>query len=61
MDFVESVQHAREGVDADDYFISGVTAKSGALYVLEIDANKILRLSGANYATQISAPTGGRP
>ncbi len=50
-----------DGVSPDKYFISGVTAKSGVLYVLEINANRIYRLSGQNYAKQLSAETGNRP
>lgn len=50
-----------QGMLPDNYFISGVTAKAGVLYVLEINANKIYRLSGAGYATQISGATGPRP
>ena len=36
-----------DGVSPDNYYISGVTAKSGVLYVLEINASRIYRLSGA--------------
>jgi hypothetical protein len=50
-----------DGVSPDHYFISGVTAKSGVLYVLEINANRIYRLSGPGYAKQLSAATGDRP
>jgi len=50
-----------DGVSPDNYFISGVTAKSGVLYVLEINTNRIYRLSGPNYAKQSSAETGARP
>jgi len=50
-----------EGVHPDSYYISGVTARSGVLYVLEINSSKIYRLSGPNFAQQISAPTGPRP
>jgi YVTN family beta-propeller protein len=50
-----------DGVSPDKYFISGVTAKSSVLYVLEINANRIYRLSGENYAKQFSAETGNRP
>jgi len=50
-----------EGVTADNYFISGLTAKGGDLYVLEINANKIFKLTGPDYTKQISAPTGARP
>src|SRR5579859_696194 len=50
-----------DGVSPDNYFISGVTAKSGILYVLEINANRIYRLSGPSYAKQLSAETGNRP
>jgi len=50
-----------DGVSPDQYFISGVTAKAGVLYVLEINANRIYRLSGQNYSKQISAETGNRP
>ena len=50
-----------QGVSEDSYYISGVTVKAGTLYVLEINASKIFRLSGENFATQISAATGPRP
>ncbi len=50
-----------EGVSESSYFISGVTARNGVLYVLEINANKVFRLSGQGYSTQISAVTGPRP
>jgi YVTN family beta-propeller protein len=50
-----------EGVKEDSYYISGVTYKAGILYVLEINASKIFRLSGKDLTTQISAPTGSRP
>jgi YVTN family beta-propeller protein len=50
-----------DGVSSDNYFISGVTAKSGVLYVLEINANRIYRLSGGSYEKQLSAGTGNRP
>src|SRR3569623_717091 len=50
-----------DGVHPDNYYISGVTAAKGVLYVLEINASKIFRLSGPNYNQQISAPTGLRP
>jgi YVTN family beta-propeller protein len=50
-----------DGVRAESYYISGVTAKAGVLYVLEINASKIFRLSGPNFSQQISAPTGLRP
>ncbi len=50
-----------QGVSEDNYYISGVTVKGGVLYVLEINASKIFRLSGGNFSTQISAPTGARP
>jgi len=52
---------AIEGVHPDNYFISGVTAKAGALYVLEINANKIFRLTGPNYDRQTIGDTGPRP
>ena len=43
-------------------FISGVTLGSdGSLFVLDINADRVYRLSGANFAMQISAPTGRRP
>ena len=50
-----------DGVSPNNYFISGVTAKSGVLYVLEVNANRIYRLSGKSYAKQLSADTGNRP
>jgi hypothetical protein len=50
-----------DGVSPDQYFISGVTAKAGVLYVLEINANRIYRLSGQSYTKQLSAETGNRP
>jgi YVTN family beta-propeller protein len=50
-----------QGVSADNYYISGVTVRAGTLYVLEINASKIFRLSGENFATEISAATGPRP
>jgi YVTN family beta-propeller protein len=50
-----------EGVSPDNYFISAVAAKPGVLYALEINLNRIYRLSGENYATQASAATGNRP
>jgi YVTN family beta-propeller protein len=50
-----------KGVSPEAYYISGVTVKSGALYVLEINESKIFRLSGKEFATQISAATGERP
>ena len=49
-----------KGVSEDSYFISGVTTAKGALYVLEINQNKIFRLSGSNFETQVSAATGAR-
>ena len=49
------------GVSESNYYISGVTVKAGVLYVLEINASMVFRLSGENFATQISAPTGARP
>ena len=50
-----------DGVSPDNYFISGVTAKAGVLYVLEINANRIYRLSDKSYTKQRSAETGNRP
>jgi YVTN family beta-propeller protein len=50
-----------DGVSPDQYFISGVTAKAGVLYVLEINANRIYRLSDKSYTKQRSAETGNRP
>src|SRR6202030_2819488 len=50
-----------DGVSPDKYFISGVTAKSGVLSALEVNANRICRVSGQNYAKQLSAETGNRP
>lgn len=50
-----------DGVSAESYFISGVTARAGVLYVLEINANRIYRLSSENYTRQLSAETGNRP
>ena len=50
-----------DGVSADHYFVSGVTARAGVLYVLEIDQSKIFRLSGPNLSTQLVASTGLRP
>ena len=50
-----------QGVSEDSYFISGVTAKAGTLYVLEINANKVFRLSGPDFAKQTSTATGARP
>ena len=50
-----------DGISPDKYFISGVTAKSGVLYVLENTTSRIYRLSGQNYAKQFSAETGNRP
>src|SRR5215470_11606198 len=50
-----------DGVSPENYYISGVTAKSNVLYVLEINTNRIYRLSGANYSKQLSAGTGARP
>lgn len=52
---------AIKGVSADAYYISGVTVKSGVLYVLEINQSKIFRLSGKDFTTQASAATGERP
>ncbi len=48
-------------IPENSYYISGVTVRRGVLYVLEINASKIFRLSGTSLATQISAPTGARP
>lgn len=49
------------GVSEQNYFISGVTVRSGVLYVLEINKNCIYRLSGNNFTDQTSAGTGSRP
>jgi YVTN family beta-propeller protein len=50
-----------QGVSEKGYFISGVTVNRGVLYVLEINASKIFRLSGKDLATQTSSATGARP
>ena len=50
------------GMSEETRFISGVTAGAGgSVYVLDINANLIYRLSGANYAQQIHGRTGHRP
>ncbi len=51
-----------DGLTEAKRFISGVTSgPDGALYVLDINASTIFRLTGANYEMQISAKTGARP
>ncbi|MGH9663788.1 MAG: bifunctional YncE family protein/alkaline phosphatase family protein, partial [Bryobacteraceae bacterium] len=49
------------GMSEQNYFVSGVTVRSGVLYVLEINTNRIYRLSGENFVNQTSAETGNRP
>src|SRR5262249_43429599 len=51
-----------EGMPEEKRFISGVTAgPAGSIYVLDINANRIYRLSGPHYQTQIHAKPGHRP
>jgi YVTN family beta-propeller protein len=50
------------GMSERSRFISGVTAgPGGSVYVLDINANIVYRLSGANYEQQIHGKTGERP
>ena len=50
------------GMSDQQRFISGVTTGAGgSVYVLDINADLIYRLSGANYEQQIHAKTGSRP
>ena len=50
------------GMSEEKRFISGVTAGAGgSVYVLDINANKIYRLSGPNYATADLRPNRHRP
>ena len=57
--FAEPVSIA--GVLPENYFISGVASREGVLWALEINRNRIYRLSGRDFKTQSSAVTGNRP
>jgi YVTN family beta-propeller protein len=53
---------AISGMSEEKRFISGVTAGAGgSVYVLDINADTIYKLSGPNYSKQTSQRTGPRP
>src|SRR5262249_26316838 len=51
-----------DGLDQKERFVAGVTyAPDGSLYVVNIQNDKVYRLSGADFKTQVSAKVGYRP
>jgi YVTN family beta-propeller protein len=53
---------AIDGLDDKERFVAGVTyAPDGSLYVVNTQNDKVYRLSGADFKTQVSAKVGYRP